>query len=50
MEPKLVSRQEKKITGLMLHTSFKDDRSKKEIPPFFHKVLEEKEFIKSPID
>ena len=50
MELKLVSRQEKKIAGLMIHTSFKNDRSKKEIPPLFHKVLEEKEFIKVPID
>jgi|GEM_PF-2087610 len=42
MEPQIVSRSEMKIVGLVLHTSFKDERFKKEVPPFFHKVLEEK--------
>lgn len=30
-----------KIIGLTLNTSFKDGRNKAEIPPFFHKILEE---------
>jgi predicted transcriptional regulator YdeE len=29
------------VIGLTLHTSFNDGRNKTEIPPFFHKVLEE---------
>jgi len=41
MEPVVVSRPEMLVAGLMLKTSFKDNRNKTEIPPFFHKVLAE---------
>jgi predicted transcriptional regulator YdeE len=49
MEPEIVYKSEMNITGLILHTSFKDDRSKREIPPFFHKVLEEKRLDSVPM-
>jgi len=42
MEPKIITTEEKKVIGIVLHTSFTNDRSKQEIPPFFHKVLKEK--------
>jgi len=48
MEPKVVNKSEMKIVGLVLHTSFKDGMNKKEIPPFFHKVLEEKKLDNVP--
>ncbi len=38
MEPKIVEMNEMKITGLVLHTSFKDGRQAKEVPAFFHKL------------
>jgi len=48
MEPKVVNKSEMKIIGLVLHTSFIEGKNKKEIPPFFHKVLEEKKLDKIP--
>lgn len=48
MEPEIVYKPEMNITGLILHTSFKDDRSKREIPPFFHSVLDEKKLDSVP--
>jgi predicted transcriptional regulator YdeE len=29
------------VVGITLKTSFKNDRNKTEIPPFFHRVLQE---------
>jgi len=46
MEPKVVNKSEMKIIGLVLHTSFIEGKNKKEIPPFFHKVFEEKKLEK----
>ncbi|MBE9511081.1 MAG: effector binding domain-containing protein [Bacteroidetes bacterium] len=46
MEPKLITKEEKKVIGIVLHTSFTNERNKQEIPPFFHKVLEEKKLEK----
>jgi AraC family transcriptional regulator len=48
MEPEIVYKPEMNIVGMILHTSFKDDRNKKEIPPFFHSVLEEKKLDSVP--
>ena len=36
----MVKRDEINVIGLVLHTSFQDERSKEEIPPFWHEVLE----------
>jgi AraC family transcriptional regulator len=41
MEPIIVNKQAFNVIGLELRTSFKDGRSKTEIPQFFHNVLEE---------
>lgn len=41
METKIIERPAMQVVGITLKTSFKEDRSKSEIPPFFHKVLEE---------
>jgi predicted transcriptional regulator YdeE len=41
MEPKIVEKSEIKVVGFGLQTSFTDERNKTEIPPFFHKVLED---------
>ncbi len=48
MKPEIVYKPAMIISGLILHTSFKDDRSKREIPPFFHNVLEEKKLDSVP--
>lgn len=48
MEPKIVQKDELKVIGLVLHTSFKDGRFRTEVPPFFHKVLEEGKLEKVP--
>jgi len=48
MEPKLITMEEKKVVGIVLKTSFKDERNKQEIPPFFHKILEDKKLEKVP--
>jgi AraC family transcriptional regulator len=41
METKIIDKPEMLIVGITLKTSFKEDRNKTEIPPFFHRVLEE---------
>jgi AraC family transcriptional regulator len=41
MEVKITEKSAMIIAGITLKTSFKDDRNKTEIPPFFHHVLEE---------
>jgi len=41
METKIIEKPEMTVVGITLKTSFKDDRNKTEIPPFFHQVLEE---------
>ena len=41
METKIIEKPEITVVGITLKTSFKDDRNKTEIPPFFHHVLEE---------
>lgn len=41
METKIVTKPEMTVVGITLKTSFKDERNKTEIPPFFHHVLEE---------
>lgn len=41
METKIVMKSAIQVVGITLKTSFKDERHKTEIPPFFHKVLEE---------
>jgi len=41
METKIIDKPALQIVGFALKTSFKDERNKKEIPPFFHKVLKE---------
>ena len=38
-EINVVARDEVDVIGLVLHTSFQEERSKDEIPPFFHGVL-----------
>ena len=48
MEPKIITIEEKKVIGIVLHTSFTNEKSKQEIPPFFHKVLKEKKLEKVP--
>ncbi len=42
MEIKILEKSEMQVVGITLKTSFKNDRNKKEIPPFFHKVLDER--------
>jgi predicted transcriptional regulator YdeE len=41
METKIIEKPKMTVVGISLKTSFKDDRNKTEIPPFFHHVLEE---------
>jgi AraC family transcriptional regulator len=41
METKIIEMPAMQVVGITLKTSFKDERNKKEIPPFFHSVLEE---------
>jgi predicted transcriptional regulator YdeE len=41
MKAIVVEKSAMRVIGLTLHTSFKDGRNKTEIPPFFHKVLDE---------
>jgi AraC family transcriptional regulator len=41
MEAKIIEKPAMKVVGITLETSFKHERNKTEIPPFFHKVLEE---------
>jgi len=41
METKIIEKPGMNVVGITLKTSFKDDRNKTEIPPFFHHVLEE---------
>lgn len=42
METKIIEKPAIQVVGITLKTSFKDERNKIEIPPFFHKVLEER--------
>jgi AraC family transcriptional regulator len=42
MKTNIIDKPAMNIVGPTLHTSFKDGRNKNEIPPFFHKVLEDK--------
>jgi predicted transcriptional regulator YdeE len=37
----IVKEEEKKVVGLALHTTFTANRQAEEIPPFFHKVMED---------
>jgi predicted transcriptional regulator YdeE len=37
---KIIEKDEMKIIGLTLFTSFTNDQSKKDIPPFFHNIIE----------
>lgn len=48
MKTIVVEKSAMNVIGLMLHTSFKDGRNKTEIPPFFHKVLDEKRLDNVP--
>lgn len=48
METKIVEKPEMIVVGITLKTSFKDDRNKTEIPPFFHHVLEEGKLERVP--
>lgn len=48
METKIIEKPEMTVVGITLKTSFKDDRNKTEIPPFFHHVLEEGKLEKVP--
>lgn len=48
METKIIEKTEMTVVGITLKTSFKDDRNKTEIPPFFHHVLEEGKLNKVP--
>lgn len=41
METKVIEKTAIRVVGITLKTSFKDERNKTEIPPFFHKVLED---------
>ena len=41
-ELKIVRREEMKVVGKCLHTSFLKGQSKKDIPDFFHNILEQK--------
>lgn len=41
METKIIEKPAINVVGITLKTSFKDDRSKSEIPAFFHRILEE---------
>jgi predicted transcriptional regulator YdeE len=41
METEIIERPAMHVVGLTLKTSFTHERNKTEIPPFFHKVLEE---------
>ena len=36
----VISKDEMKIVGLVLRTTFMGNRQAEEIPPFFHKVME----------
>lgn len=45
---KIVQREKMKVVGMCLHTSFLNGQSKKDIPEFFHNVLEQKKFEKIP--
>lgn len=36
----IISKEEMKITGLILKTTFVQNRQAEEIPPFFHKIME----------
>lgn len=40
-EVKVVKKNEKKVVALVLHTTFEENRQAQEIPPFFHKIMEE---------
>jgi predicted transcriptional regulator YdeE len=48
METKIIDKPEMTVVGITLKTSFKDNRNKTEIPPFFHHVLEEGKLEKVP--
>ena len=48
METKIVEKPGMKIVGFTLHTTQKNGQNKKEIPPFFHKVYEEKKLESVP--
>lgn len=48
METKIIEKPAMQVVGITLKTSFKDDRSKAEIPQFFHKVLEERKLESVP--
>lgn len=48
METRVIEKPEMTVVGITLKTSFKDDRNKVEIPPFFHHVLEEGKLEKVP--
>ena len=41
-KPEIVTKDDMHLIGLVLQTSFKDGRQAREIPPFFHAVVEEK--------
>ena len=40
-EVKIAEKGEMKVTALVLHTTFEGNRQAEEIPPFFHRVMEE---------
>ncbi len=40
-EVKITNQKEKKVVGLVLHTTFAENKQAQEIPPFFHKIMEE---------
>ncbi len=40
-EVKITNQNEKKVVGLVLHTSFIENKQAQDIPPFFHKIMEE---------
>lgn len=40
-EVEIVQTQEKHITALVLHTTFENNRQAEEIPPFFHRTMDE---------
>jgi predicted transcriptional regulator YdeE len=41
METKIIEKPAMQVIGFTLKTSFTDERNKVEIPPFFHKILED---------
>ena len=45
---KMIEKPEMHVAGISLQTSFTNDRNKKEIPPFFHHVLEEGKLERVP--